>query len=203
VSPSADTETQPSPPPPIPTKAKHDNKKPTTPNLGPVTDSEAFVPAVGPVFFSDDEDDEPLQRTQKAKHIPSEEEEDFQTFARRINRNLKRKAVVTESESEGKDDDFVADNYREDGDEDEEEYDYPRHYDPRHYVKQEGTRYRQRPQRGSLRNNPPCDNCIKRNQVCYAQESDKSRGACFECGSSKTKCIFSVSDNITMYIKFY
>ena len=52
---------------------------------------------------------------------------------------------------------------------------------------------RYQPRKARMVNKHPCDTCVKRNKTCHMQDSIKARGACFECGSMKIKCIFTVS----------
>jgi hypothetical protein len=159
-------------------------KKPVV--TGPVAGS---VFPTGPVFFSDLEENDP----------EDPEEEDYDTFVRRITRitKRKRKAVVLESDNE---DEFEDDEEFEDPDdaEDNEEDDVGQHY-----VKEEGSRIRYIPQQGNRRHNPPCDNCIRKTKACIVQGSNKARGACYECGRLKQKCIFSVSKSILIVLPFF
>jgi hypothetical protein len=176
-------------PPIIPPKANLEKKKKTLHVPGPEADSGSSGPTRGPVFFSDLEDDEPPSRTQRDSRIPSEDREDFQSFVRRISRTTKRKAVVLESESQEDDSETYRDQENEDSDEDREDEEDR----GQRNVKMEHIKIRYPPMKGKKRNSPPCEACVKRNHVCYSQDSKKSRGACFECGSMKTKCIFPVS----------
>jgi hypothetical protein len=117
---------------------------------------------------------------------------DFQTYVRQLNRTSKRK-IVMESASEGEDEE----------EDDVDDFDVDEHDDGRHYVKEEGARRQYYPQRGNRRNNPRCDRCTRRNDLCYAQDLSKARGACFECGKGKQKCIFSVRNYTIVSIQYY
>jgi hypothetical protein len=110
----------------------------------------------------------------------SEKEEDFETFVRRFKGTSRRKVIESDDEEEFEDD--------EDQDQEDDEEDYGEYY------KVEGSKARYVPVRGNHRNDPSCDACIRRRKPCYPQDSDKNRGACFECGKLKIKCIFSVSN---------
>ena len=160
------------------------------PSPEPVTGSQS-----GPVFFSDYDDSgpaPPAPHKNKPRYHNSPEE-DFATFVNRVALGTKRKSTYIESGSEEK---GVDDDDDDDDDDDGEEVDDPEDDDEaegHYYLKDEGARVRYMPQRGNHKNTPPCDGCVKRSSDCYSQYSRKSRGACYECGRMKQKCIFTVN----------
>ena len=122
-----------------------------------------------------------------ASNIPSSEGEESDDFDRGV-KALKGKGKASEKhqEQDGEDDEEEEEEDHEDED-DEEEGDH---------VKEEvDQKMRYAPRRGRTENEQPCDACIKRNKTCYTQDSIKARGACYECGRQRIKCIFSVSEN--------
>src|SRR5271168_614104 len=129
------------------------------------------APVPVPVIFSDPKETELVPRK------VSEKEEDFETFVRRFKRTSRRKVIESDDEEEFEDD--------EDQDQEDDEEDY---------YKAEGSKARYVPVRGNHLNDPPCDACVRPRKPCYPQDSEKNRGACFECGRLKIKCIFSVSN---------
>ena len=163
--PSDDDDLPPSPPVRL-VKEKSDKKKT---GIDTIADS-----ARGPYFFPDPAESDP--------EPDPNDDEDFQTFVRKLNRTSKRNVVESASEEVDEDDE-------EDFDDDEDD-------DGRRYVKEEGKHqyYSQQrgyqPQRGNRKNNPRCVRCIQRNFACYMQDSNKARGACYECGRGKQKCFF-------------
>jgi hypothetical protein len=172
-------ESQPSPPP---KKMKARPVADSVGHRGPIADSgghqrptSGSVGYRGPIFFSDPEDKEPDE--------PEAPEESYDAFIKHIKGQMKRGNVkVSDDEEEYEDEEEPED--LEDAEDDEE--------DDNGYVKEE-SRMRPNPRRGHLRNNPPCDNCIRKAKDCITQDSSRSRGACFNCGKLKQKCIFSVS----------
>jgi hypothetical protein len=111
-----------------------------------------------------------------APRRPSSEGEESEEFDSGV-KSFKGKGKATESqhEQEGEDDD-----------DDDEEGEGPS-------VKEEAdSKLRYAPRKGGTENEEPCDACIKRNKACYTQDSVKARGACYECGRQRIKCIFSV-----------
>ena len=109
-------------------------------------------------------------------------------LVRHISRTTKRKGIEVESDSEGEDDAEDRKDQENDDDEGEDDEDDC----GQRYIKEENLKVRYPPLRGNKQNSPPCNACVRRNDVCYAQDSTKMRGACYECGRMKTKCIFSV-----------
>jgi hypothetical protein len=85
-------------------------------------------------------------------------------------------------------DERVEDERVEDEEDEEEEVKYEHRIKGEFYDK---VRYKAR--KGRLVNKTPCDTCARRNKVCHMQDSLKARGACYECGSQKIRCIFTVS----------
>ena len=128
---------------------------------------------------------------QRDSHIPSVDEEDFHSFVRCIGRTMKRKGIEVEYDSEGEDDaedHKDQENLEDDDDEGEDDEDDR----GQRYIKEENLKVQYPPLRGNEQNSPPCNVCVRRNDVCYAQDSTKTRGACYECRRMKMKCIFSV-----------
>ena len=76
--------------------------------------------------------------------------------------------------------------------EEQEEDEEPQ--DERDVVKSErlDTKVRYLPRKGRTINKRPCDSCYKRKKTCHVQDSTKARGACYECGKQKIKCVYSV-----------
>ena len=68
-----------------------------------------------------------------------------------------------------------------------------------YYMKDGEQKVRYIPQKGKP-NVVPCDGCLKKNQTCYSQNSSKTRGACYDCGRLKNKCIYTVSFTFQEYI---
>ena len=96
-----------------------------------------------------------------------------------------------ESDSEGEDDtEDRKDQENLEDDDDEGEDDKDDH--GQRYIKEENLKVRYPPLRGNERNSPPCNTCVRRNDVCYMQDLTKTQGECYECGRMKMKCIFSV-----------
>src|ERR1700678_850795 len=147
---------------------------PTKRKMYPKNAAAVPAPVPAPVIFRDPTETELVPRK------VSEKEEDFETFVRRFKGTSRRKVIESDDEEEFEDD--------EDQDQEEDEEDYGEYY------KVEGSKARYVPVRGNHRNDPSCDACIRRRKPCYPQASDKNRGACFECGKLKIKCIFSVSN---------
>src|SRR5271168_209445 len=135
------------------------------------------APVPVPVIFSDPKETELVPRK------VSEKEEDFETFVRRFKGTSRRKVIESDDEEE-----FEDDEHQEHQEEYHDEEDYGQYY------KAEGSKARYVPVRGNHLNDPPCNACVQRRKPCYPQDSDKNRGACFECGRLKTKCIFTVSN---------
>ena len=98
---------------------------------------------------------------------------------------------------ESDDEEEFEDHYEDDMNQEEQ---YQEDEDDARYFKEEGSKVRYAPLRGNQANDPPCDACVRRRKPCYPQGSEKSRGACYECGRLKTKCIFSVSYYFLQYI---
>ena len=76
-------------------------------------------------------------------------------------------------------------------DDDEETHQYP--------MKAEKVRYK--PRKARMVNKYPCETCEKRNRTCHMQDSNKARGACYECGTMKIKCVFTVS--FLLFLTFF
>jgi hypothetical protein len=194
---------------PDPPTSNDENSRPSSPHIptkgknaktaiASVRASGSGPAAGGPVFFSDVEDFNLEQRTQRVSAVLSDDEDEYQRFLGG-NRDAKQKAVDSDLQSEAKEEDEEYEYEEEEGEEGNgEEYE-----DVNPYVKHEGSRIRYLPQRANVPRARPCDGCVKRNQTCYSQDSEKTRGACFECGRLKQKCIYSVSNYIILAIKFY
>ena len=100
----------------------------------------------------------------------------------------KGKAKAKQSES-GSDEETDHGKGEEDDDEEEEEEEEELVVN---LVKDEFDRHPRRVPEKGKRNMYPCDECIRKQQACYAQDSWKARGACFDCGKARRKCIYSV-----------
>jgi hypothetical protein len=153
--------------------------------------------------------------------LPSSEEdtsEDFETFVKSMKGEVKAKprhiAKHVEEEQQQDDDEGEEDKreYADEGEDDQEEqrddddredderYEVERYEDERveddedeeEEVKYEHDKVRYKARKGRLVNKTPCDTCARRNKVCHMQDSLKARGACYECGSQKIRCIFTV-----------
>lgn len=86
-----------------------------------------------------------------------------------------------EDEEEDEEDEEVDEEENEDDDEEEKP------------VKEEVGRYG--PRRGRVENKQPCEGCIKARTTCHTQDSIKARGACYECGRKRIKCMFTVREH--------
>lgn len=77
--------------------------------------------------------------------------------------------------------------------EDEASEDEASEEDERSHFVVKDEKVRHKPQKGRLVNTLACIRCAKKDQVCYMQDSLKARGACYDCGRLKIKCLYSVS----------
>jgi hypothetical protein len=195
-------ESQPSP---LPKKKK---ARPIADSVGHHGPTAGSVGHRGPVFFSDPEDKESeapeesydvfIKRTKGQMKRGTEDkepeapEESYDAFIKRIKSKMKPSTVkVSDDEDEYGDEEEQE--YPEEAEDDEEDEDG--------YVKEE-SRVRYNPRRGNRRNKPPCDNCIRKGKDCITQDSSRSRRACYNCGKLKQKCIFSVSQFLSLLFLF-
>lgn len=164
-----------------------------------------------------DDDDELPQKMSKGKRRQPDPETTDSEFeappplkkASKYKRRQPEPVAVTESESEPEPPSKMASKGKkragetaieeereeedEDGDEDEEqEVDQLNDYDGEDFKMVEEYRTRMAPKKGRVYK-VPCDACVRRKMPCYTQNSQRARGACFDCGRLKTKCEYVVS----------
>ena len=85
---------------------------------------------------------------------------------------MKRKGIEVESDSEGEDDTEDRkdqENLEDDDDEGEDDEDDC----GQRYIKEENLKIRYPPLQGNEQNSPPCNACVRQNDVCYLQDSTK------------------------------
>lgn len=140
-----------------------------------------------------------------------EEAEDFSTFVRSFdNKRKSTKGKAKErkpSEASASGSEFEDNNHSQhDEEEDEQMVDDEEqgNWEDEEDIKP-GFQQKNRSQAKKRRGKPntyPCDACVKKGQTCYSQISVKARGACFECGRLKSKCIYSVRIFLIFFVSY-
>jgi hypothetical protein len=114
-----------------------------------------------------------------------EESDGHNTFPKGKGRETKEETegeVDDEDEQQGDEEEYVK------GEDEINDEGFVKEY----YMKGGEQKVRYIPKKGKP-NTTPCDACYKKNQTCYSQNSTKARGACYDCGRMKNKCLYTVS----------
>jgi hypothetical protein len=184
----------PRPVPTVPPQSRRFPPRPTQSRAVASNSRSDHGTATGPVFFSDMEDSDAKQEHRSIKvktrapiilSSDDEESDGHNTFPKGKGREAKEETegeVDEEDEQQGDEEEYVK------GEEEINDEGFVKEY----YMKGGEQKVRYIPQKGKP-NTTPCDACYKKNQTCYTQNSTKARGACYDCGRMKNKCLYTVS----------